>query len=222
MVADLLEGPARETVGKIKSAGGSAHFEKLDVSDAAAWKEISGRVVQELGGIDILVNNAGIDMSATIESATFENFQKILSVNLFGAFHGMQAVIPYMKERGGGSIVNLASAATRLTIVTSAMYTPAKAAVASLTKVAALHCAQQRYNIRINSIHPGPIETDMLFGGDAKRGDSPDIQGAIAMVPLGRLGQGDDIGAVVVFLASDQSRYMTGQEVFVDGGLSML
>ena len=222
VVADLLEGAAQETVAKIKAAGGDACFEKLDVSDAAAWKVISGRTAQKFGGVDVLVNNAGIDMGATIESATFESFQKILSVNLFGAFNGMQAVIPLMKKRGGGAIVNIASLATRMNSATTSMYAPSKAAVASLTKSAALHCAQQRYNIRINSIHPGPIQTDMLFGGDSKRGDSPDVAGVISMIPMGRLGQGDDIGAVVVFLASDQSRYMTGQELFVDGGLSML
>jgi 3alpha(or 20beta)-hydroxysteroid dehydrogenase len=220
IVADLLDDAGQATAAAIEAAGGTAPYVHLDVTDRAAWDASIGATLERFGRIDCLVNNAGIDMSATIEDITIENFRRVIEINLYGGFHGMQAVIPVMKRQGGGSIVNIASLATRKVAPTTAAYGAAKAGFANLTKTAAIHCARQGYGIRINSVHPGPIETPMLFGGTENRGDSPDVKRVIDIIPMGRLGQPADIGSVVVFLASDDSRYMTAEELYVDGGLS--
>jgi 3alpha(or 20beta)-hydroxysteroid dehydrogenase len=213
---------AAETMATILAASGAAWSAVLDVTDAGGWKALVSNVRQRHGRVDCLVNNAGIDIAATIETATADAFRRIFEINVMGAFHGMQAVIPCMQQQGGGSIVNIASLGTHKVAPTSAVYSPTKAALASLTKASAVHCAQQGYRIRINSVHPGPIKTAMLLGDDAARAESADIKHLISMIPLGRMGEPADVGATVVFLASDDSRYITAAELFVDGGLGAI
>jgi len=222
VVADIIEPGGSETASAIRAASGTALHGILDVTDAQAWARLVRATLEEFGRIDCLVNNAGIDIAATIEDATVEAFRRILDINLLGGFHGMQAVIPVMQRQGGGSIVNIASLATRKVAATTTIYGAAKAGLANLTKTAAVHCAQQGYGIRVNSIHPGPIETAMLFGDESARGAAPEIRRAIDMIPMRRLGQAADIGSVVVFLASDDARYVTAAEFVVDGGLGVV
>jgi NAD(P)-dependent dehydrogenase (short-subunit alcohol dehydrogenase family) len=220
VLADRLAEAAAMEAARIVAAGGAGWFAALDVSDANLWAGLVATVLQRHGRIDCLVNNAGIDRAATIETAAADDFRSLFEVNVMGAFHGMQAVIPPMKRQGGGSIVNIASLGTHKVAPTSTLYSPTKAALASLTKACAVHCAQQGYGIRVNSIHPGPIKTAMLLGDDAARAESADIKHLIGMIPLGCMGEPADVGAAVVFLACDDSRYITAAELFVDGGLA--
>jgi NAD(P)-dependent dehydrogenase (short-subunit alcohol dehydrogenase family) len=220
VLADKWAEAAAEAAQGIVAAGGAGWSTPLDVSDAGGWAALVAAVLQRHGRIDCLVNNAGVDAAATIETATAEAFRGMFEINVMGAFHGMQAVIPSMKRQGGGSIVNIASLGTHKVAPTSTLYSPTKAALASLTKACAVHCAQQGYRIRVNSVHPGPIKTAMLLGDDAARAESADIKQLIGMIPLGCMGEPADVGAAVVFLACDDSRYITAAELFVDGGLA--
>jgi len=221
VLADLLEEAGRHIVTRIGAQGGTAAFQQHDVTDPLAWAGLVSHAVDRYGALHCLVNNAGIDIAATIEDARFEDFQRILNVNLYSQFHGMQAAIPAMKASGGGSIVNVSSLATRKLAPTSALYGPSKAAGASLSKAAAIFCAQQGYGIRINTVHPGPTATLML-GIDGTSTPPPAIQRAIDAIPMARMGEPTEIGEVIAFLASDRSSYMTGAELFVDGGLALI
>lgn len=222
LLGDVKRDIGEATAAELRAGGAAAEFVPLDVTDRAAWDAAVAQAVSRFGKVDCLVNNAGIDIAATIDDARIEDFQRILEVNLFSQFHGMQAVIPEMKRIGGGSIVNMASLATRKQAPTSVIYAPSKAAVASLTKASAIHLAQTGSGIRVNSVHPGPTATAILLGEDGGRAESPDIKAAIGMIPMMRMGDPLEIGTVVVFLASDASAYMTGAELFVDGGLGLV
>lgn len=219
VVTDLLEAEGESTAAQIRNSGGQAFYLTLDVTDAANWSGVVAEATGRLGGVDVLVNNAGIDIAATIEDARIEDFRRIVEINLFGEFHGMQAVIPAMKLRGGGSIINIASLAASKVAATTAIYGASKAAVANLTKTAAIHCARSGYNIRINSVHPGPTVTAMTMGADGARADSPDLKPLFDAVPLGRMGNPAEVGALIVYLASNDSAFTTASEFVIDGGL---
>lgn len=221
VLTDVLVEMGKQTAESLRSQGYAAVFHHHDVSNPEHWKTVMDVVEKDFGRIDILVNNAGINIPATIESVTLEQFRRVLEVNLIGCFLGTQQAIQRMKRTGGGSIVNIASNSTRNVVPMVAAYSPSKAAVANLTKAAAIHCAVEHYNIRINSVHPGPTETEMLTGGAARAMDIPEVRRLIEAVPLGRMGQPHEIAEVVAFLASDAASYMTAAEVFVDGGLTV-
>jgi 3alpha(or 20beta)-hydroxysteroid dehydrogenase len=186
---------------------------------------VVAETVGRFGEVNVLVNNAGINVPASIDDLSIDDARRVMEVNYFGAMRGIQAVLPSMRRSGNGSIVNMSSNSTRMIIGLTAPYAPAKAALALLTKNVAVHCAQAGDAIRCNSIHPGPTETPMLFGPEMdKSGDAAIrlIEPMVAAIPMQRMGQPPEIGAVVAFLASDDSSYMTGAELFVDGGLSLL
>ncbi|MDB5702342.1 MAG: short-chain dehydrogenase/reductase [Sphingomonadales bacterium] len=222
VLGDVKDDIGRDTAGRLREQGFEADYLSLDVTDPTAWAAIVAHALSRFGRIDCLVNNAGIDISATIEDARIEDFRRILDVNLFSQFYGMQAVIPTMKGGLGGSIINIASLATKKFAPTSALYASSKAATAALAKTAALHLAQQATGIRVNTVHPGPTATAILLGEDGGRAESPDIKAAIGMIPMARMADASEMGQVVVFLASDASSYMTGAELFVDGGLGLV
>ena len=222
VLGDMKDVAGHEGAEQLRAESFNADYRALDVTEPAAWAEIVAYTQSRFGRVDCLVNNAGIDIPATIESARPEDLRRILDVNLFSQLYGMQAVIPVMKAGGGGSIINISSLATKKFAPTGALYAPSKAAGAALTKSAAVHLAQQRSGIRVNTIHPGPTATAILLGEDGGRAASPDIKAAIEMIPMARMGEAGEIGAVVVFLASDASSYMTGAELFVDGGLGLV
>jgi 3alpha(or 20beta)-hydroxysteroid dehydrogenase len=222
ILADLPQSDGEATAAALRDEGRQAIFLPLDVTDEAGWRHTMEAVSAKYGRLDVLVNNAGITLSKTVEEITLQEFKRVLDINLLGVFLGTQNAIRLMKSSGGGSIINIASNSTDAVVPLTTAYSPSKAAVANFTKVAAVHCAVERYNIRVNSVHPGPTETPMLTGGGAMRAtDIPQVRALIEAIPMGRMAQPAEIGNVVMFLASDLSSYMTAAEIFVDGGLTV-
>jgi NAD(P)-dependent dehydrogenase (short-subunit alcohol dehydrogenase family) len=227
IIADLSEELGLKTVELIRSHGGNATFIKIDVTKEADWIEGITKIKEDFGALHILVNNAGIGRPAPITEMSYETFRLVFSINLDGMFLGMKHAIPLMTASGGGSIINLSSTASKKAYANMSAYCASKAGLAHLTKVAALECAQNKTGIRVNSIHPGIIETPAwgdlgaLNGGDATTKIDLD-QMAEATVALGYKGQPNDIANAIVFLASESSSYITGTELVVDGGQTLL
>jgi 3alpha(or 20beta)-hydroxysteroid dehydrogenase len=219
VIGDMLAEVGEAKAAELRAAGHRATFVTLDVRQAADWAAAVERAGAEYGGLDILLNNAGISISKTIEDATEADFRHIFDINVMGVFLGMQTAIPALRARGGGAIINISSNSTQKIVALASIYSATKAAVANLTKTTAVHCAQ--YNIRVNSIHPGPTETAMLLGS-SRDADLPAVRAMINAIPMGRMGKPPEIASVAVFLASDASAYMTGAELFVDGGVTMV
>ena len=221
-MTDVLTDIGEETANQIRQQGLEAVFKKLDVTDEKAWDTLFNDLIKEFKRIDILVNNAGIDIQNTIEDTSIEDFDRVFRVNLIGPFLGMRGAIKQMKRTGGGTIVNISSMSSKIVAPTATVYCPSKAAVASLTKVAAAHCGLSDYNIRINSVHPGFTETELICGGDNPVIENPLVKTMIQSIPLKRISQPEEIANVVLFLASAESSYMTGAEIFVDGGKTLM
>jgi 3alpha(or 20beta)-hydroxysteroid dehydrogenase len=195
-------------------AGGPHLAARLDVADEAEWIETAGVVLHEYGRLDALVNNAGIGSIATVEEETVEHWNAVMSVDSTGVWLGMKHLGPVIAASGGGSIVNLSSIlGTVGGLGNSAAYHAAKGAVRTLTKNAALHWATS--GVRVNSVHPGFIGTPELL---ERYEGTPRHAAMLANTPVGRLGTGEEIAAVVAFLVSDDSTFVTGSEVYADGG----
>lgn len=223
VIADFNQDAGHATAQSIVAAGGQASFLALDVTDEQAWIDVIQDVRSTHGALHILMNNAGIGKPAPLTEMPLSTFQSVFAVNVEGMFLGMKHAIPLMAASGGGSIINLSSAASKKPFTNMSAYCASKAALSQLTKVAALECAQNRTGIRVNSIHPGIIETPAWDDLGALEGHDPstaiDLDSmAAATVALGFKGVPDDIAQAVLFLASEQSRYVTGTEVVVDGG----
>jgi 3alpha(or 20beta)-hydroxysteroid dehydrogenase len=211
MLADVLtEGHATATA--LQDTGYRAAFRMMDVREESAWLSLVETTIDTFGGLDILVNNAGIFMPADIESITAEQLKNVYDVNVVGPLLGMKTAIPAMRSRGGGAIVNIASNATQFNFALGCSYGSSKAALASLTKTTAIHCAQKGYNIRVNSIHPGPHETKMMLDGG--------VSGVREMIPMKRMGRPEEVAATVAFLVSDDASFITAEELFIDGGMT--
>jgi 3alpha(or 20beta)-hydroxysteroid dehydrogenase len=223
MLTDVLA-EGEETARQLRDAGYRAAFFAHDVRKEDQWRAAVDAAIAAFGDINILVNNAGITHSVTFEDATLADYQHMLDINLLGAFLGMKAVLPSMKRAGNGSIVNIASNSTQMVLALTSIYSSAKAALANLSKTAAVHCAEQGYGIRVNTVHPGPHATPMLLGGGTaeQAAEIPQVKAVINAIPMKRMGNASEIGKVVTFLASDDASYMTGSEVFVDGGLTIV
>jgi 3alpha(or 20beta)-hydroxysteroid dehydrogenase len=220
LLTDVLTEEGEATAAGLRGDGHRAMFHRHDVSDAEQWTGIMDFTIAQLGRLDILVNNAAINLVRTIEDLTPAEFRRVLEINLVGCLLGTQQAIRRMKQTGGGSIINMASNSSLRVVPLTTAYSPSKAAVANLTKVAAVHCAVERYGIRVNSVHPGPIEAPMLTGGAERPLEIPQIRNLVEAIPLGRMGQPREVADVVAFLASDAASYITGAEIFVDGGLT--
>ena len=218
VVADILEDESNAKVEEITLAGGAARFAQLDVRHADDWARVVEDCVEAYGGVDVLVNNAGIALPRTIEEANLDEFKHVMDINLYGPFLGIKAALPALIARGAGSIVNVSSNSTEMIVPTTTYYAASKAALANLTKTTAVHLATQGYKIRANSIHPGPHSTEMLADPEVAR--MPHIQRMRETIPLGRFGRPEEFGHLVVFLASDESSYITASEFFIDGGLT--
>ena len=214
IICDVLEEEGRQTEAEINEVGGDAVFVKLDVTSQDEWENAVNTAIERFGKLDILVNNAGIIVQSTIEDMTVELWDKVMDVNAKGVFLGTKTAIPHMKEAGGGSIVNISSISG---IVgqdnVNAGYNASKGAVRIFTKAAAVQYAKE--NIRVNSIHPGPIATPMTAEG---RADPERVALTAERTPLGRYGEPEEVANAVLFLASDEASYVTGSEIVVDGG----
>jgi 3alpha(or 20beta)-hydroxysteroid dehydrogenase len=192
--------------------GENARFIKHDVTDSEQWQQVVAETEATFGPVNILVNNAGIAISQEIEHITEETYQKVIDVNQKSVFLGMKYVLPSMRKAGGGSIVNISSISGILGLGGIA-YVASKFAVRGMTKTAALEFA--KYNIRVNSIHPGLILTPMI-----QQVDNQDIVNEMAKtVPLGRVAQPEEVTNLLLFLVSDENSYCTGAEFVIDGGL---
>lgn len=193
-----------------------ATYKHLDVRDEAAWQAVTAAVVDQHGRVDILVNNAGILHSASLLDTTIEDYQRVIDVNQVGVFLGMKTIAASMKQIGNaGSIVNISSLAGIEGTRNCTAYGASKWAVRGMTKVAALELG--KFNIRVNSIHPGLIDTDMMQ-------ELPYIQAGkldrvVKNIPLGRPARSDEVAQLALFLATDESSYCTGSEFIVDGGI---
>lgn len=191
-----------------------------DVTDENAWQRVLQQVRSDLGGLNILVNNAGIGSIASVEDESYENWRRVHAVDLDSVFLGCKYAVPIIADCGGGSIINISSISGIIAGHNLAAYNSAKAAVRHLSKSVALHCARAGNDIRCNSVHPVFIDTPIL-DGMAQDGDrDAALQKLGRQVPLGRVGQPDDVAYAVLYLASDESSFVTGSEIKVDGGIS--
>lgn len=193
-----------------------------DVTSETEWQSVLGAAAGSMGGLSILVNNAGIGDGGTIEGASFELWRKVHSVDLDSVFLGCKYALPFMRNHAPASIVNISSIAGLIAGHNMAPYNSAKAGVWMLTKSVALHCARKKYDIRCNSVHPSFINTPILesFTAGLNRGDL--IEKLEKQIPLGRIGEVDDVAHAVLYLASDESKFVTGAELKVDGGISAM
>tara|TARA_R110000787_G_scaffold46719_1_gene113462 strand:- start:102 stop:875 length:774 start_codon:yes stop_codon:yes gene_type:complete len=219
VVGDINEAGAKETADQINAAGGKAISIRHDVSSESDWKAIVKLAVNTYGRIDILDNNAAMFIAKPLMDTSTEEFRLQNAINVDGVFFGMKAVIPVMEKTGGGAIVNISSGAGIVGFAAAGAYSSSKGAVRLMTKSMALECAQKKNNVRVNSIHPGPILTPMLEQGMRDLGDSTEVRTMFeGMAPVGYLGEPMDIAQGVLYLASDESKYVTGAELAIDGG----
>ncbi|MBX4152035.1 SDR family NAD(P)-dependent oxidoreductase [Paenibacillus lautus] len=212
-ITDLQEDKIKDVVAEIEALGGEAIGFKHNVASEEDWVRVVGETVQKFGKIDILVNNAGVSNATPFMDLTVEGWEKTMSINVTSIFLGQKYVIPHMIEAGGGSIVNISSIAGLTGGSGAGPYTASKGAVRMLTKATAVDFA--KHNIRCNSVHPGYIETPMTV--DLFK-DEQMMQWFQSQTPLPRLGKAEDIARGVLFLASDESSYITGVELPIDGG----
>ena len=214
VIGDLLDAEGTRVAAEIAESGGDALFVHLDVTHEEDWRSAIGAAVSSFGKLDVLVNNAGIWRGGRVEETTVEDWDTILDVNAKGVFLGTKLAIPEMRKAGGGSIINISSTAGLVGSPRSSAYTASKGAVRLFTKATAVQYAKE--GIRANSIHPGPIDTTMIQ--QVWQGDAQNREEAIARTPLGRIGTPEDIAYGVLFLASNESSFMTGSELVIDGG----
>lgn len=201
------------------SIGGAAVAVKHDVSSEADWKSAIAEAEDRFGGLHILVNNAGIVIVADPEETTLEQYRKVQAVMNEGVFLGCKHALPLMTKSGGGSIINMSSTASHLGYPVFCAYSAAKGAVRSLTKSVAIHCQQKGNGIRCNSVHPGSIETPMVQGAMGRPGEEQEVPKGV--LPAGAIGHPTDVANLVLYLASDESRFVTGAEFLIDNGLTI-
>ena len=223
VLTDINVDGVRQTADDInaRDSDKAIAFEQ-DVSSESGWQQTIEATREQFGGLNILVNNAGIGAIGSVEDESLETWQRVHDVDLNSVFLGCKYGIPLMAESGGGSIVNVSSISGIIAGHNLAAYNSAKAAVRHLSKSVALHCAHERNKIRCNSVHPAFIDTpilDGLVGG-------PDRDAALEklgrQIPLGRVGRPEDVAFAVLYLASDESQFVTGSEIRIDGGISAM
>ena len=213
IVADYVADGGNGTVKMIVDTGGQAEFSQTDVSKADQIQVMIELAVEKFGGLDILVNNAGVALMADMASTTEEIWQKTIDIDLKGVFLGIKAAVPEMEKRNKGKIINTASIAGLVGFKGIAAYCAAKGGVVNMTRELALELASKKINV--NAIAPGVIKTNMTT--DILK-DEKTAQGMLAQTPIGRLGEPEDIANLAVYLASDESDFMTGQTIAIDGG----
>jgi len=214
VLGDVRESEGRAVESEIAAKDGQAMFVRLDVTNEIDWRRAVAAAEQRFGKLDVLVNNAGIGGAGRLEDTKLEDWNRVMDVNATGVFLGTKTAVPALRRAGGGSIVNISS---QLGLVgmddSSPQYQASKGAVRLLTKLTAVQYAKE--GIRANSVHPGPIVTPMT---EARRADSVVYQRMVSRIPLGRYGEAEDVAFGVLYLASDESAFVTGSELVIDGG----
>lgn len=230
VITDVSDARGEELASAIKKSGGDAIFLHHDVRNEAEWISVMAATKKAFGRLDILMNNAGVFITGPTIEFSLEDFQRQRAVNIDGVFLGFKHGLPLMREgKRGGSIITTSSAAARMATANAAAYSATKAAVAHLSKCVAKDCGEKKDGIRVNSLHPGIIETPLWAGHklrEASRTSAneplPDLAGVTAQItPLGYPGTPEHIAKGALFLASDASRYVTGIEFYVDGGVTI-
>jgi NAD(P)-dependent dehydrogenase (short-subunit alcohol dehydrogenase family) len=228
-IGDVLDERGRETA---RALGGTAHYLHLDVTREEDWSAAVAAAVERFGKLDILVNNAGLFLGKDIESVTLAEWERLSAVNLTGVFLGTKLCLPALRDAAresphGSALVNLASTAGLVGSTQDPLYSMTKGGVTLFTKSAALEFARKGYRIRVNSMHPGTIDTDMgdqVLVSRARNLGTNDIETArrqvIERLPIGRMGTPTDIAKGIVFLASDDAAFMTGSALVFDGGIT--
>ena len=215
VIGDVLEDLGTQLESELNENGERGLFIKLDVTKESDWENAVQRTVKQFGKLNILVNNAGIYRTTPIVDTTVEEWELVMAVNSKGVFLGTKHAIPAMRQAGGGSIVNFSSTAGLVGNNRGSVYGASKGGVRLFTKFTAIQHAKD--GIRANSVHPGPIETDMI----AANLSTPEGRAeSLARIPLDRIGTAQDVAYGTLFLASDESSYMTGAELVIDGGLT--
>lgn len=223
ILADLADGSDPTVAGVLASVGGGARYLQLDVTSQADWQAAAASIGTG-GGLDILVNNAGIATTGAIANVPLEDWRRTMAVNCEGAFLGVQALAPLLAEgaRASGSwssVINLSSILGIVGYADSAAYSASKGAIRAFSKAAAVEFARSGDRIRVNSLHPGFVRTPMTVKGAAEMtGGDALLDKLAAATPMGRLAEVHEIAAAVAFLASDDSGFMTGAELVIDGG----
>lgn len=218
VVTDIREPDGAKVRDEVIAAGGEAVFLRHDVASEADWISVIEVAQDRFGSLDVLVNNAGVALAANVEETSLEQWRWLMSINLDGVFLGVKHAVAAMKQEGG-SIINLSSIEGLIGDPNLTAYNASKGGVRLLTKSAALHCARAGYKIRVNSIHPGYIKTPMVDAYVAAQADPQFVAAELNRLhPLGHIGEPDDIAHGVVYLASDESKFVTGAELVIDGG----
>ena len=214
VIGDVRDDEGDALAKKIVDRGGEAAFVHLDVTSESDWAAAVSEAVERYGKLDVLVNNAGVSARGSIEETSPDDWDRVMDINAKGVFLGTRSAIPEMRKAGGGSIINISS---QLGLVgmgeSSPQYQASKGAVRIFSKSAAIQYAHE--GIRVNSVHPGPIITPMT---EARRSDEVVRQRMISRIPLGRYGESEDVAYGVLYLASDESSFVTGSELVIDGG----
>jgi len=215
VVADVSEDEGKAVEAQISEAGGEVLFVLLDVTKEEDWASAVDQAVARFGKLDVLVNNAGISSRSFTDDSGIDGWDRIMEVNSKGVFLGTRATIPKMLEAGGGSIINISSIYGMVGSATSSAYHASKGAVRIFTKSTAIQYASE--NIRANSVHPGFVDSPMTRAHH----DVPGInEERVGKTPLGRMGQPEDIAAGILYLASEESSFVTGSELVIDGGMT--
>lgn len=216
-VTDRDGAGAEAVAAGIRANGGNAQAMAHDVTSEADWDAVMAAIIATSGSLDVLVNNAGIAVLGMIEQVTSADWRHQLNVNLDSVFFGTQRAVVAMRAAGkGGSIINISSVVGLSGVPGCTSYAAAKGGVRLMTKTIALECAAD--NIRVNSVHPGMILTNIQ--GVAAEDNASNYDATLALIPMGRMGEPDDIANMNLFLASDEAKYVTGTELVVDGGMT--
>ena len=226
LCTDINEAGAQAVAQAIdgECGAGTGFAFKLDVTQPDQWEAAIEEARDMLGGLSILVNNAGVGVRGNIETCTYEEWKRGFAINVDSVFLGCQKALPLMKDHQPGSIINISSIAGLIASDTMPGYNASKAAVWMLSKSVALYCAKMGWNIRCNSVHPTFIDTPILDGMVASSGKEKSVimDKLARQIPLKRVGEPDDIANGVLYLASDESKFMTGAELKLDGGISAM
>jgi NAD(P)-dependent dehydrogenase (short-subunit alcohol dehydrogenase family) len=217
LVTDINERGGEACAAEIRDGGGDAVFQHHDVSSEAAWIEVATLVERRWGRLNVLVNNAGIAIFSPVVDLSFDDWRKTLAIDLDSVFLGTKYCLPILRRSGGGAIINISSVAGLKGQVNLPAYCAAKGGVRLFSKSVALECAAAKDGVRVNSVHPGIIDTPIFNSVPGE--PSVDLASrAAVVVPVGRAGKAEEVAAMVLYLASDEAQFVTGAEFVIDGG----